>query len=193
MQGTYSEIECLYFKRLLDELIVSTGYYLPSHCIFNLCTSVTTATNSKKITKQRAQVLIDEWCENGYFVEINDRFYFGPRTIGEFGNQFRTTHPDFIHVCFLCNQISFQVSGFALAFSHLFWFGCNLFLLLFLHFHSSYIFYYREFSALEMVVIHICISNVLLNIPAEIKSVHAAKPHGMWLKTSKWIFWSYFC
>lgn len=77
--------------------------------LLNLCATVTLPNTTKKITKQRAQNLIEDWCQSGYFIDINDKIHLGPRTIGEFGSQFRAKFPDYINSCFLCSQPTFKV------------------------------------------------------------------------------------
>lgn len=67
-----------------------------------------TQSGHKKISKIRLQELIEEWCNKGYLVDINDIVYVGPRTIAEFGYMLRTKFPDHVRLCYLCSQTIFQ-------------------------------------------------------------------------------------
>lgn len=64
---------------------------------------------SKKISKARAQELIDEWKTVGYFISDDDVLSLGPRTIAEFGETLRNKFPDYVWGCHLCKQISTKV------------------------------------------------------------------------------------
>lgn len=77
----------------------------------NACTSASDSSqgNSKKVTKQRAQELLDEWVANGYFSYVDDSYILGPRAIGEFGDMLIARFGDQLKKCFLCKNITFKV------------------------------------------------------------------------------------
>lgn len=81
---------------------------MPSIHILNLSTHVV-STGHKKLTKQRAQELMDDWITTGYFVELNDMVHFGPRAIGEFKDYLRLKYKESICICALCLQPTFKV------------------------------------------------------------------------------------
>lgn len=83
----------------------SDGYQMTMTEILNLLPGGTA--NQKKVTKQRAQDLMEQWMAGGYFVELDDYVHFGPRTIGEFRDYFVVKHRDNIPRCGLCMQPTF--------------------------------------------------------------------------------------
>lgn len=107
--GLFNEAESNYFKRVLEEIAISGCYYLSSIHVLNLA-SLIAAPNNRRITKQRAQELIDIWCQAGYFIEMeNNMLHFGPRTIGEFANYLSMKYKEHIHICSLCLKPTFNV------------------------------------------------------------------------------------
>lgn len=90
--------------------MTSPDYCLPAIDVLNK--AVQASSNNKKLSKQRAQELIDEWCSVGYFVDLDDVIHFGPRMIGEFSDYLRLKFRDHIRICCLCNQPTFKVNFF---------------------------------------------------------------------------------
>lgn len=108
--GANTELESNYFKLVLESIAVSGCYYMPSIHILNLATNVV-STGHKKLTKQRAQELMDDWVSTGYFVEQFDMIHFGPRAIGEFQDYLRLRYKERICICALCVQPTFKVNN----------------------------------------------------------------------------------
>lgn len=104
----YNELECNYFKTILDALADAVDYKLSSLDILNLTTQVHGAMQHKRVTKQRAEQLITDWVNNGYLLELEDEIQYGPRTIAEFRDYFVLKHAERIPSCKLCNQATFS-------------------------------------------------------------------------------------
>lgn len=98
-----SDDEGKYFKLIMENIVTSPIYCVPAMQALNL-------TAGLKVTKQHAEDLIAQWGAQGYFVDIDDTVHPGPRLISEFADILRTKYKDYIHSCFLCKQIIFQVN-----------------------------------------------------------------------------------
>lgn len=107
--GANTELESNYFKLVLESIAISGCYYMPSIHILNLATNVVSG-GHKKLTKQRAQDLMDDWISTGYFVEQLEMIHFGPRAIGEFQDYLRLKYKERICICALCAQPTFKVN-----------------------------------------------------------------------------------
>lgn len=103
-------------KLLMEKIVLSETHSISTMSAVQLCSGSMQLTQSqstsKKITKQRAEELIDEWTAAGYFMTLNDLITLGPRGIGEFRDTFRTKFEDYIQCCRLCNEIALQVTCF---------------------------------------------------------------------------------
>lgn len=95
----------------MEKIVISDTHSISMMTAVHLCSAQTSQSQSttKKVTKQRAEELLDEWSIAGYFMTINEALTLGPRSIGEFRDTFRTKFPDFIQSCQLCNEIALQV------------------------------------------------------------------------------------
>lgn len=107
----YNEVENSFFKAILDSFVTSESFCLPMIHFLNMSASVqSTSLPTKKLTKKRAEELLDYWCSCCYFVKTDeDLMHFGPRTIGEFSDYLRTKYTNYICICLLCNKVTFQV------------------------------------------------------------------------------------
>lgn len=98
LQNVYSEAEVEYFRLLLKEIATNE----------NNCTNQIDAINLvdqmkiSKLSKCRAQVLLDKWNCECYFLEIRDQIYYGPRAVAEFSTYLQQNYPDFVRNCKLC-------------------------------------------------------------------------------------------
>lgn len=128
----YNEIECIYLKNLIEKIVISESHTIPLMTAIYLSSqpathSQSTQSTSKKITKQRAEDLLEEFAMSGYiFLTAGGSVTLGPRAIGEFRDVLRTKFGDHIQSCRLCNEIVLQVilkykilKGFYLKFSNL--------------------------------------------------------------------------
>lgn len=110
-----NEAECLYMKVLIEKIVLSESHSLSTMVAIHLSNEATqqsqstssASTSSKKVTKQRAEELLDEWVASGYLLLLNDDAVvtLGPKAIAEFRDTLRTKFPDFITNCHLCNDI----------------------------------------------------------------------------------------
>ncbi|XP_031625660.1 non-structural maintenance of chromosomes element 1 homolog [Contarinia nasturtii] len=107
-----SEVECNFMKSIMEKILMSDTHSITIMSAIQLCSTSSQATQSqatsKKITKQRAEELLDEWENIGYFMATGDIITLGPRAIGEFRDTYRTKFGDFIQCCFLCNGLVLQ-------------------------------------------------------------------------------------
>lgn len=103
-------------KDLIEKIVTNDNHSIPLMTAIYLSTmaqSTQSQSTSKKITKQRAEELLDEWCTAGYFfITGGDSVTLGPRGIGEFRDTMRTKFGDFILSCRLCNAIVLTVMIF---------------------------------------------------------------------------------
>lgn len=110
-----NEAECAYMKVLLEKIAMSETHSISTMAAIHLSTEVSqqtsTQSSSKKITKQRAEELLEEWVASGYLLMLaeNDLITLGPKAIAEFRDTFRTKFPDFIQNCHLCSDIVLKV------------------------------------------------------------------------------------
>ncbi|XP_053673227.1 non-structural maintenance of chromosomes element 1 homolog [Anopheles nili] len=105
-QNFYSATEIHYFRVLLRELTLSDDHHLPSIACLNL-TSETAGEGTKPLTKARAEQLLGEWEEMGYFLELEDKCYLGPKAIVEFEKFLNKHYADVITRCCLCKVTIF--------------------------------------------------------------------------------------
>lgn len=111
----YNETECIYLKNLIEKIVISESHTIPLMTAIYLSSqpathSQSTQSTSKKITKQRAEDLLEEFAMSGYiFLTAGGSVTLGPRAIGEFRDVLRTKFGDHIQSCRLCNEIVLQV------------------------------------------------------------------------------------
>lgn len=112
-----NDVECAYMKILIEKIVTSDIHSISMMTALHLCAEATqhnaqsTSSSSKKITKQRAEDLLDEWVASGYFFSMNGdaSITLGPKTLTEFRESLRTKFPDYIQNCHLCSEITMQV------------------------------------------------------------------------------------
>lgn len=107
MQTTYTEAEVDFFKLTLESITVAEDHMISSLEFLNLTSNV----RGKSLTKTRAEVLLQKWCNDGYLVELTSNIHFGPRALAEFSNYLGTHFPEHITTCTLCNTTVFGVIG----------------------------------------------------------------------------------
>lgn len=106
----YNEAECLYMKSLLGKIIMSDTHSVSVMAAVHVCLSSSQSqSTTKKVSKQRAEELVDEWAAAGYLITVGDSITLGPRGIAEYRDTFRTKFGDYMHSCRLCNEIALQV------------------------------------------------------------------------------------
>lgn len=112
----YSDIECGYMKLLMEKIVTSETHSITMMAALHLCgeakpQNAPTQSTSKKITKQRAEDLVDDWMAAGYFFLMNDdtAITLGPKALAEFRDTLRTKFPDDIQNCHLCSEITMKV------------------------------------------------------------------------------------
>lgn len=106
-------------KVLMENIVISDTHSISVMKALHLCTdasqqhslSQSTQSTTKKITKNRAEELLDEWKMSGYllFFEENSLITLGPKAMAEFRETLRTKFPDFVHNCHLCSEITLKV------------------------------------------------------------------------------------
>ncbi|XP_058060077.1 non-structural maintenance of chromosomes element 1 homolog [Anopheles bellator] len=102
MHNFYTEPELHYFRYLLRELVQNPDHQLPLIACLNF-TTLSAGKGGKPIAKTRAESLLSDWEQYGYFLMLEDKCYLGPRTITEFETYLSTHFPDEIKHCSLCN------------------------------------------------------------------------------------------
>ncbi|XP_055626179.1 non-structural maintenance of chromosomes element 1 homolog isoform X2 [Toxorhynchites rutilus septentrionalis] len=105
LQNYYSKPELSLFRLMLKELACSEGHKVRPIVCLNLTAEIT----GKTITKVRAEELLDEWEKLGYFVQMDEMWYFGPKTVAEFDRYLSAHFAEHMHKCLLCNEMDFYV------------------------------------------------------------------------------------
>lgn len=93
-----------FFRDVLIAIITSEDKKIGLLHATNL---VNTIKGKAALTKNRAQVIIEEWVEEKYFFEKDYNITLGPRAISEFSNYFQSEFANEINSCRLCKQVSF--------------------------------------------------------------------------------------
>lgn len=105
LQKAWKPSEVELFRIMIREIATNEDFQLSLiHCI-NLASNVTV-----KITKARAEETIRKWIEMGYFYELDENIYFGPRLLAEFSTTLSSEYKDFINFCGICKGPVFWVS-----------------------------------------------------------------------------------
>lgn len=102
-------------KNVMEKIIMSDTHSMSIMAALNLISPASSQpdqsqSSSKKLTKQRAEEILDEWSAAGYFITVNENLTLGPMGIGEYRETFRTKFNDYIQSCKLCNEITLQVT-----------------------------------------------------------------------------------
>ncbi|XP_016994069.2 non-structural maintenance of chromosomes element 1 homolog [Drosophila takahashii] len=88
--------ECQYFSRLLDKIASEEDCHIAWNAAYNL------QGNSKPLKKSRMQELLQKWTQMGYFMELDESIYLGPRSLVELSFYLTTNHGEHIKNCMLC-------------------------------------------------------------------------------------------
>lgn len=112
-----NEAECAYLKVLMEKIVLSEMHTISTMTAIHLSTEAShqqssqSGASTKKITKQRAEELLDEWVSSGYLLLLSENalITLGPKALAEFRDTLRTKFPDFIQNCHLCNDIVLKV------------------------------------------------------------------------------------
>lgn len=107
-QPNYTDTERKYFYKLLETLASSENYGIEWNNIYAVANQLPTNAQHP-LSKERIQELEDIWVSQGYFLELDDKIYFGPRTMLEYGKYLKNNFSDVINDCVLCNNIVFWV------------------------------------------------------------------------------------
>lgn len=105
-QNVYTPQELHYFRVLLRELTLSEDHTLTMIACLNL-TNDTTGETVKPLPKTRAEQLLNEWEELGYFIVLNEKFHFGPKSVVEFEKYLSKNYAESMTRCCLCNVTIF--------------------------------------------------------------------------------------
>lgn len=105
LQNNYTESELGLFRLILRELAGNEENKLKPI----VCLNLTSQIQGKPLSKVRAEELLEEWEKQGYFVQLDGMWYFGPKTIGEFDRYLLSNYPDEIQRCKLCKESVFYV------------------------------------------------------------------------------------
>uniref|UniRef100_A0A8D8ALZ2 Non-structural maintenance of chromosomes element 1 homolog n=2 Tax=Culex pipiens TaxID=7175 RepID=A0A8D8ALZ2_CULPI len=101
----YTDSEVAYFWLVLKEMACCDGQAASPFLCLYLSELIT---DKPRLSKVRAEELLDEWTRAGYFYpESNGTWILGVRTVAEFGQFLREKFEDKIHVCLLCKEATF--------------------------------------------------------------------------------------
>lgn len=108
-QPSYTDTERKYFYKLLETLASSEDYGIEWHKIYAIVNQLP-ANAQHPLSKERIQELESIWVSQGYFLVLEDKIYFGPRTMLEYGKYLKNNFSEVISDCVLCNNIVYWVS-----------------------------------------------------------------------------------
>eukprot|EP00099_Drosophila_melanogaster_P007481 NP_001260145.1 Non-SMC element 1, isoform B [Drosophila melanogaster] len=91
--------ECQYFSKLLDKIASEEDCHIAWNDAYN---DIVLQASSKPLKKSRMQELLQKWIQMGYFMEVTDRIYLGPRSLVELSFYLSSNHADNIKNCTLC-------------------------------------------------------------------------------------------
>ncbi|XP_040156126.1 non-structural maintenance of chromosomes element 1 homolog [Anopheles arabiensis] len=105
-QNVFTAPELHFFRVLLRELALSEDHTLALIACLNL-TNDTASEGMKPLAKTRAEQLLQEWEQLGYFLTLNDKCYLGPKAVVEFEKYITRNYADVVTRCCLCNVTIF--------------------------------------------------------------------------------------
>uniref|UniRef100_A0A182WK80 Non-structural maintenance of chromosomes element 1 homolog n=1 Tax=Anopheles minimus TaxID=112268 RepID=A0A182WK80_9DIPT len=105
-QNVFTAQELHFFRVLLRELTLSEDHTLSMIMCLNF-TNDTVGETVKPLPKTRAEQLLNEWEELGYFLVLDDKLHFGPKSVVEFDKYLTKNYADIITRCCLCNVTIF--------------------------------------------------------------------------------------
>ncbi|KAM7363599.1 SMC5-SMC6 complex component Non-SMC element 1 [Cochliomyia hominivorax] len=103
-QPNYTDTERKYFYKLLETLASREDYGIEWNNIYAIANQLP-ANAQHPLTKERIQDLENIWVAQGYFLFLEDKLYFGPRTMLEYGKYLKSNFSDVITDCILCSKI----------------------------------------------------------------------------------------
>lgn len=108
-QPNYTDTERKFFYKLLETLASEDDYCILWSKIYEVANELP-KNAQHPLSKERIQDLEKIWSSQGYFLPVDDKIYFGPRTMLEYGNYLKNNFPELINDCKLCNKIVYWVS-----------------------------------------------------------------------------------
>ncbi|XP_033168587.1 non-structural maintenance of chromosomes element 1 homolog [Drosophila mauritiana] len=91
--------ECQYFSKLLDKIASEEDCHIAWNVAYN---DIVLQASSKPLKKSRMQELLQKWIQMGYFMEVGERIYLGPRSLVELSFYLSSNHAGNIKNCTLC-------------------------------------------------------------------------------------------
>ena len=131
-QNVFTAPELHFFRVLLRELALSEDHTLALIACLNL-TNDTASEGMKPLAKTRAEQLLQEWEQLGYFLTLDDKCYLGPKAVVEFEKYITRNYADVVTRCCLCNVTIFYVSFIMLPFFSNLPLSCTFHSFFFLH------------------------------------------------------------
>lgn len=98
---------------LQSEIVQSDDCSIRSITALNITNTL--GVQDLKMTKTRAQELLEIWCDEGYYLDIDGMLVFGPRMQAEFGQFLKANFPDIVFACSLCKVPIFKVRTYILS------------------------------------------------------------------------------
>ncbi|XP_055689622.1 non-structural maintenance of chromosomes element 1 homolog [Lutzomyia longipalpis] len=102
-QNVYTHEEIQFFPALIKEIITTEEANISPIDVLNLSSKLETP-----ITKGRAEELLEEWTDVGYFHRIDDMIFLGPRMLVEFNGYLAVHFADYIQMCFICKNTVYK-------------------------------------------------------------------------------------
>ncbi|ENN72114.1 non-structural maintenance of chromosomes element 1 homolog [Dendroctonus ponderosae] len=99
-QLSFTPIELQYFHTIMEEILSDESHRLPYPAVLNLTSGLTS-----QFSRDSGQKAFQSWVANGYFVQLDDYVYLGPRLIVEFTTYLKSKFPE--QTCKLCSELVF--------------------------------------------------------------------------------------
>lgn len=103
-------------KNLMEKIVTSNDHSISLMTAIHLSSGTSSQmsqsqSTSKKVTKQRAEELLEDWMNAGYFMAMDNGevMTLGPRAMGEFRDTLRAKFGEFIQNCHLCTELTLKV------------------------------------------------------------------------------------
>lgn len=107
VQNSYNEADLEFFKAMFHTVVSDQNARIPPREALNLSSGIV-----GKITKVRAQKLLDKWISCAYFYlnQQDNHIYIGPKLIIEYQELLQSLELRHIKSCLLCESLAIWVS-----------------------------------------------------------------------------------
>jgi Nse1 non-SMC component of SMC5-6 complex len=105
VQNSFNQADLEFFKVLFLTIVYDKNVRITPREALNLSSTIV-----GKITKVRAQKVLENWIEGAYFYQDDHHIYIGPKLLIEFKEQLQSMELNHVKSCSLCTSIAIWVS-----------------------------------------------------------------------------------